>query len=275
MERPFHGTSRRVARRGRSWEGASPQMAGMSTSTSPTVPTDARRRERSSGAARDGVLAMLPLAAGYVPFALVIGAAVAEHGDALAGWAGSLLVYGGSAHLATIRTLDKAGLAAAVLTGLVINARLIVYSASLARRWAGQPRWFRVAAAGLIIDPTWVAAESHADRCADPVAQRRYFLASGVALGVVWATAIAMGAVVGARLAWLDIDIVVPLCLVALVGPGLRARSERPVVLAAAGTAVLTRQFPAGSGLLVAVATGVVVGSFVERSGRARRSTPT
>ena len=74
-----------------------------------------------------------------MPFALVIGSAAADHGTPLAGWAGSWLIFGGSAHLAAIRTLDDAGAVAAILTGLLINARLLVYSASLARRWAGQP----------------------------------------------------------------------------------------------------------------------------------------
>jgi predicted branched-subunit amino acid permease len=60
-------------------------------------------------AALDGVLTMLPLLAAYIPFALVIGAAVAEHGSPVAGWSGSWLIYGGSAHLAAIRTLDEAG----------------------------------------------------------------------------------------------------------------------------------------------------------------------
>ena len=34
----------------------------------------------------------------------------------------------------------------------------------------------------------------------------------------------AVGAVLGARLDWLDLQIVVPLCLLGLVGPGLRSR---------------------------------------------------
>src|SRR5829696_6794379 len=77
--------------------------------------------------------------------ALVIGTIVAEHGDPLAGWAGSSLTFGGSAHLAAIRTLDDAGPVVAIFTGLLINARLLVYSASLARRWSDQPLWFRFA----------------------------------------------------------------------------------------------------------------------------------
>jgi predicted branched-subunit amino acid permease len=211
---------------------------------------------------------MVPLIAGYIPFALVIGAACAEHGEPLAAWTGSWLIYGGSAHLATIRTLDSNGLAVAALTGLVVNARLIVYSASLARHWTAQPRWFRVAAAGLIIDPTWLAAERHAHDERDPTAQRRFFLSAGLTLGLAWSTAIALGTVAGARLDWLDVDIVAPLCLIALVGPAIRARTERVVVVAAAVVAVLTRDLPSGTGLLLAIVVGVVAGT-IDRRGAA------
>jgi predicted branched-subunit amino acid permease len=219
-------------------------------------------------AAREGAWAMIPLIAGYLPFALVIGAVCAEHGEPLAAWAGSWLIYGGSAHLATIRTLDKAGLAVAVLTGLAINARLVVYSASLARHWTGQPRWFRFAAAGLIIDPTWAAAERHAERERDPVAQRQFFLGAGLTLGVAWSGAIAVGALAGARLGWLDVDVVAPLCLIALIGQSIRSRSERAVVVAATTVAVLTRNLPAGSGLLLAIGAGVAAGALAQRGAR-------
>ena len=131
---------------------------------------------------------MLPMLVGYVPFALVIGSAVADHGSSFAGWAGSWLIFGGSAHLAAIRTLDEAGVAAAILTALLIQARLVVYSASLARRWSGQPRWFRVTAAALIIDPTWAVADQHAEECKDPREQRRFFVAAALTLGIGWSS---------------------------------------------------------------------------------------
>lgn len=218
-----------------------------------------------TSAARSGVSAMLPLIVAYVPFALVIGAAAAEHGAPLAGWAGSWLIYGGSAHLAAIRTLDEAGPAVAILTGVLVNARLVVYSASLARRWRAQPTWFRLAAAQLIIDPTWVAAERHADECDDPREQRRYFVAAGLALGVGWSAAIAAGAVMGARLGWVDLEVVIPLCLIGLVGTSLRSREERAAIAVAAALALLTSNWPAGTGLLVAVAGGCAAGMASDR----------
>jgi len=46
---------------------------------------------------------MTPLAIAYLPFALVLGAAVAHSPDPMAGWAATLPPYGGSAHLACWR----------------------------------------------------------------------------------------------------------------------------------------------------------------------------
>ncbi|MGD9704878.1 MAG: AzlC family ABC transporter permease [Acidimicrobiia bacterium] len=224
-----------------------------------TITIESPETDRRS-AARRGAVAMLPLIVGYAPFALVVGAAAAEHGAPLAGWAGSWLIYGGSAHLAALRTLDRAGPVMAILTGLLINARLLVYSSSLARRWPAQPRWFRVIGAGLIIDPTWAAAERHAGECDDLRQQRHYFIAAGLTLGAGWSTAIGAGALLGARLDWLDLRVVVPLCLLGLVGPELRARDSRSVVIVAGAIAVLTADWPAGTGLVAAIAGGCAAG---------------
>jgi predicted branched-subunit amino acid permease len=238
-----------------------------------TTPSAASTRPVStqigvSSAAGSGALAMLPLLASYIPFALVIGSTAADHGAALAGWAGSVLIFGGSAHLAAIRTLDQAGPLAAILTGLLVNARLLVYSASLARRWPEQPRWFRLVAAGLIIDPTWAAAERHAGECTDLRQQRRYFLAAGLTLGAGWSGAMAVGALMAARLDWLDLQIFIPLCLLGLVGAGLRAAGARSVMIAAAAIALLTASWPAGTGLLAAIVAGCATGLANDKRSR-------
>jgi predicted branched-subunit amino acid permease len=224
---------------------------------------------RGTRPGRAGVLAMVPLVIAYAPFALVIGATAADHGDAVAGWAGSWLIYGGSAHLAAMRTLYEAGPAMAILTGLLVHARLLVYSAGLARTWPSQPRWFRFAAAGLIIDPTFAAAERHASGCPDAGQQRRYFVAAGLTLGAGWSAAIAAGALVGSRLDGIHLEVVVPLCLLALIGEALRSVGTRAVVVVAALVAVFAARLPAGMGLLAAVGAGTCAGQITDR--RARR----
>ena len=69
----------------------------------------------------------------------------------------------------------------------------------------------------------------------------------------------------GARLDWLDLEIVVPLCLLGLVGAGLRAAGARSVIVVAAATALLTAAWPAGTGLLVAVVAGCAAGLASDR----------
>ena len=64
----------------------------------------------------------------------------------------------------------------------------------------------------------------------------------------------------GARLDWLDLEVVVPLCLLGLVGPELRARDSRSVIIVAGAIAVLTASWPAGTGLLAAIAGGCAAG---------------
>ena len=219
------------------------------------------------GAARHGVTAMAPFVVGYAPFALAVGAVVAGHGDRIAGWTGSWLIYGGSAHLSTLRTLDRSGLLLAILAGTLVNARLIIYSTSLATRWSNQPTWFRLVAAPLIIDPTWALTDTQGDP-GTPAAERRFFLAAGLTLGVGWSTMIALGAVVGSRVDAAHLAIAAPLCLAALVGPHLRLTGTRLVCAVAAVTAVAGRQLPGGTGLLAAIAAGCAAGALVDRRTR-------
>ena len=75
---------------------------------------------------------MLPITVGYLPFALVIGVAVARSAGPLAGSVAAPLIYGGAAQLTVLEmTAGGAGLAAVVTAALLINLRLIVYSLSL------------------------------------------------------------------------------------------------------------------------------------------------
>jgi predicted branched-subunit amino acid permease len=70
----------------------------------------------------------------------------------------------------------------------------------------------------------------------------------------------AVGAVMGARLEWLDLKIAIPLCLIGLVSAGLREAGARSVIIVAALVALLTANWPAGTGLLAAVAAGCATG---------------
>lgn len=229
-----------------------------------TAGADTSRVRPARGDATAGALAMLPFIAGYAPFALVIGAAVADHGDELAGWSGSWLVYGGSAQLAALRGID-AGVVLAVAAGLLVNARLLVYSASLAGPWREQPRWFRMVAAALIIDPTWALAQRRAGDGSAPRAQRRFFLGAGVALGIGWSALMAIGVMVGSAAGRPELEIAAPLCLSALIGPPLAQAGNRAPIIVSAAVTLATLAMPAGLGILCAIAAGALAGGVLHR----------
>jgi len=155
----------------------------------------------------------------------------------------------------------------AIVTGLLVNARMAVYTASLGRRWGTQPRWFRLLAASLVIDATWALANDRP--VGTPRDERRFFLTVGLGLGAVWCTAIGIGAAFGGRLDLAAMDVIAPLCLVTLVAPHLRKRAGRATVVVAAVVAIIAvPRLPAGTGLLVAAAAGCLAGELAGRDGR-------
>jgi predicted branched-subunit amino acid permease len=224
-------------------------------------PAAARRAGATGG------LAMLPMLAGVVPFGLLVGASIAPLDDAVPSLLASIVIFGGSAQLAANQLLaDGAGLAVTVLTVLVINARLVVYSGALAPLWRDHPRRFRVVAALFVVEPTYALGRARA-LDGGSAAERRWHYAGAAGLLVVgWIGAIGAGLTVGGRVGpEVGLELGVPLSLLAMIVPELRARPTCAVALASAVAAVLLRGLPMGSGLLVAVGSGVVAGRMVRR----------
>jgi predicted branched-subunit amino acid permease len=214
-----------------------------------------------------GMRAMGPLALGYLPFALLLGTAIGRTDERAAGWVGTFLIYGGSAHLAVVQMrADGAGLWTTVAAGALINLRLLVYSAALAPLWSGTTLRTKFAAAATVVDPTWQISDRRAREPGSPSERRFHYAGAATVLAVCWTTGVSAGMVLGGvdRLAT-HLSVAVPLCLVALVIPHLRVPGGPGAVVAATATAVLTRSWPSGTGLLVAMAAAAGVGLLTTR----------
>ena len=97
------------------------------------------RRERARQR-RDGVRAMAPMLLALIPFAVVVGTAVAQSDHRLAAWLGTSTIYGGAAHLAVLDLLsDGAGWVSAAAVGLLINVRLAAFATSMVPEWRSAP----------------------------------------------------------------------------------------------------------------------------------------
>jgi predicted branched-subunit amino acid permease len=222
------------------------------------------------GEVRRGAWEMAPLAIGYAPFGLMVGAAISRSPDPAAGWSGTLTIYGGSAHLAVLDLLSGGAPAALVVaTGALVNARLLVYSLALAPLWAGA-RWpWRLAAAAVVVDPVWMLAQRRAQDPGSLRMRRAHFLGCGVALAGAWLLWVSTGAVLGSGSATAaPLSVAVPLCLASIVVPHLRVSGGWAAVGAAVAAQVVTRSWPAGTGLLLSMGLAALAGLAASRGGR-------
>lgn len=210
---------------------------------------------------RRGIRDTLPLLVPVVPFALVLGLAIAESTvPNLIGWLGSSLIFGGAAQL-TVVSLAGGGavLGAVVAAGLVVNARHFMYSAALAPTFGRQPRWFRWVGPYFLLDQMFALSVFRLDEPAPSF--RHYYLTCGLTFWTVWQTTVALGLVVGPVVpeSW-SLGFAVPLMFLGLL---IGTLTSPPAIAAAVVGGVMTwatMGIPNQIGLLVGAASGVVAG---------------
>ncbi|MER5349934.1 AzlC family ABC transporter permease [Kitasatospora sp. NPDC002551] len=166
----------------------------------------------------------------------------------------SVLVFAGGAQFAAVGVvLSGGGALAAVVTALVLNARLLPFGFTVADALDG-PRWRRLLGAQLLTDEStaFTLLES------DPRRRRAAYWVSGLALFAIWNVAVVIGAAAGGLIGDTDalgLDAAFPAVLLALVLPALRDRRTRTAALAGAVVAVAATPYvPAGVPVLLALA---------------------
>jgi predicted branched-subunit amino acid permease len=239
---------------------------------------DTRLAELRAGA-RDA----LPLLLGVVPFALVAGVAGVEAGLTPLQTVGmSLVVFAGASQLAALDLLGRdAALGVVVLTAVVVNLRMMMYSASIAPYFRSLSARVRAGCAYLLTDQAYALAiaryvDAGADAGADDPDEGTgtrppyYFLGVGVTLWLVWQVGTVLGVVFGAGVPddW-RLGFAVPLVFLALLVPALSTRPKLVAGLVAAAVAVLAAGLPFNAGLLAGALTGIVAGMAAERAGLA------
>jgi predicted branched-subunit amino acid permease len=233
-----------------------------SITRSPT-PAGERRHHLLAGAR-----AMAPWLVGVVPFGLVIGVSAAQADiPTLAGWLTGPLIFGGSAQIATIHLLDGgAAPAVAIAAGLAVNLRLVLYSATMARRWQGMPRWWQAVAAALLIDPSLAVGVDGYERAATPRQAHLHYMGGAVALLAAWMAAITVGATLGTAMPEaLHLELVIPLFLIGEVVPRLTSRTTNRAVGVAVALGVIGTWAPLHLGALLAIGGGLVAALVADR----------
>lgn len=218
--------------------------------------------------ARAGVVAILPVALGVVPFGLVFGIAAAAAGMGVVETeAFSILIFAGAAQLAAVDLLARdAAVWVAASTALVINLRMLMYGASLAPWIRGAPRWARIASAYLLTDQAYAITIVAADELGDPRRRLAYYTGAGLTLWVTWQTCSVLGLLVGAAIpTWLPLPLVIPLVFLGLLPPSVKDRPGVVAALVGGGVATLGLHWPANAGMPAGALAGIAAGLLAER----------
>jgi 4-azaleucine resistance transporter AzlC len=215
---------------------------------------------------RRGVRDVVPLLLGVVPFGLVAGIAAVNAGLSLGQAVGmSVVVFAGASQLAALDLLGRdAPLSVVVLTAVVINLRMLMYSASIAPYFRDLRGHLRAGLSYLLTDQAYALsiATYRSDRETDRVA---YYLGAAASLWVVWQVATAAGVVLGTGVpdAW-GLEFAVPLVFLALLVPAMEDRPTTVAGLVGGAVAVLAGGLPLNLGLLAGASAGILAGLGTE-----------
>ena len=220
-------------------------------------------------AMRDALADVAPMLVGIVPFGLVAGAAPIAAGLDVSHAVGmSALMFAGASQLAVAEVLGSDGSAlVAVVTALIINLRMVLYSASLAPALAGETLGRRLQISYFLVDQVYALSVIRWDGTDDRRLRVPYYMARAVLLWVSWQVTTVVGAIVGARLPdEIPLDFAVTLVFLVLLVPVLEKRPS--LVAAAAGGVVAVAAAELGAGrlaIVVGAVCGIAAGAAIDR----------
>ncbi|WP_408636368.1 AzlC family ABC transporter permease [Paracoccus onchidii] len=249
------------------------------SSTPADDPASARALARTPGAAfRHGMLQAMPFLLVIIPFSLLFGVVATEAGMDLAKVMGfSVLVLAGASQFTAIQLItDNAPAIIVILSGLAVNLRMAMYSASLVPWLRGATATQKAWLAYALIDQSYALSIQHYERHPRLSLSQRlaYFAGTATMLCVPWLIATWMGATVGQAIPEeVALDFAMPITFLAMIAPMLRTLAHMAACFIAVAMALALAWMPSGLGLLIAAPLGMAAGALVEYWVERKRST--
>ena len=214
-----------------------------------------------------GVKDELPILVGVIPFGMIYGILALGAGmSTTEAQAMSAIVFAGSAQFMLVQ-LAGIGTPALVmiLTGLVINLRHALYSASIAPYTRQLNLPWKILMAYLLTDEAYAVAITYYHQGDEHKHKHWYFLGAGLALWGSWQLSSAVGIFLGAQVppGW-SLDFTLALTFIALVIPTLNDRASVLAAIAAGIIAIVAADLPYKLGLLIAALVGIIAGLWGE-----------
>lgn len=211
----------------------------------------------------------LLLVLGYIPFGLAAGAAMAQTNvHPVLSIIGSPIIFAGASQLIAIQLLSSgAGVALVVFSVVIINARHLLYSASMEPHLEQWSRGQRLAGAFFLSDPVYALAITRFEReegAGSKSEQLGYFFAAGVTCLLGWTGLVTIGVLLGGLIPpWVPLELAIPLTFLLLLLPLIKDRAGLVAASVGGVVAFIAAGLPFGIGLMVGAIAGLVAGGIV------------
>ena len=219
----------------------------------------------------DGARSVVPLLLGIVPFGLIFGVTAIDAGvPPIAAWASSFIVFAGASQIAIVEVLDNGGAAVvAFATAVVINARLMMYSADMGRYTSAFPIPVRMPLGYLLTDQAYLVTVHRFPSPSHRKGLLHFYFGAALTLWTVWQISTTSGMVLGTAVpeSW-SLGFAIPLTFMALLVLAVKDRPQLVAAVVGALVAVAGVGLPYSLGLLLGAAAGVTAGMVAARSTR-------
>lgn len=217
---------------------------------------------------------MAPLALGVGPFGLVVGASASENGLSIVqALSFSMFVFAGASQLAVMDLLgSSAGLVVAVGTALIINLRMLMYSASLAPYAREISPARRAVMTYFLVDQVYALSVVRWEQHSKTPGERFvYYVAVVAPLWVLWQVTTVLGTVFGNQVPdAIPLSFTVTLVFLTVLVPTVTDRPRLVAALVGGAVAVAASGLPANLALPVGAVCGIIAGAWTD----ARTSAP-
>lgn len=218
-----------------------------------------------------GVRDILIVSPSYIPFALVCGVAAANVGmSASAALALPALVFGGSSQAVLLQFLQGAATVwIAILSGIVVNLRMAIYSAAMAPKVRHLSPLQRMAAAAFLVDNAFAFIQRRETTHPQDAQNGNimwYYAGLIAILWPNWVVFCGVGYLVGNVIpsSW-QLDFAIPLSFIAMLGMHIHSKPAIAAGVAGGLASLWFFDMPLKLGLIAACIAGLCTGLAVER----------
>jgi len=213
-----------------------------------------------------GARSVMPLVPGVIPFALIYSITAAGIGlDFFHSQAMSIIVFAGAAQLAILDLLGNgAEYWVAVMAAVVINLRMMMYSASLVHYQERGGFFSRLFRSYLITDQAFAVSVTQYEG-KDNHDRIKFFIGAGFAMWSTWQIGCMTGFLLGKSIPkeW-GLDFGIPLTFMALLVPVVKTKPHFVSAVVGGAFSLMLHSLPYSLGLPVAGILGITAGVIAE-----------